>query len=220
MVGKIFTASNLRCAASAAAVRGSEGLGPSASPPRVLFLMTVWPPSCVEEFEHSFEQCEDSFEQTRPMVAVECHIVCYGSIVWHWQKSMSRHTTGFYEIKVVHDTYMTEVCETGQWLSSTGKSPLVDVSPKRVTPSGAPSSSSCLPGIQGYRNHAVRSCYESCSMNQLTSHHLALFLLHGNSGVKPAFKIRFLIPAPRRRPKTVNKNKVTTNWSLGESRSI
>jgi hypothetical protein len=41
MIGEIFTARNLRSAASAAAVRGSEGLGPSASPPRVLLFKAV-----------------------------------------------------------------------------------------------------------------------------------------------------------------------------------
>ena len=130
-----------------------------------------------------------------------------------WQKSLSRHTT------TVNLEYMIDIIyKASQSLSSTGKSPLVEVSPKRVIPSGAPSSSSCLLlGIQGYRN-LVRFL-QSCPMNRLTSHHLALFLLHGNSGVKPAFNIRFLIPAPRRRPNTVNKNNVTTNWSLGESRS-
>lgn len=36
----------------------------------------------------------------------------------------------------------------------------------------------------------------------------------------PAFTIRPLIPAPNRRPKTVSKNRVTTSWSRGESRSV
>jgi hypothetical protein len=54
---------------------------------------------------------------------------------------------------------------------------------------------------------------------RLTSHHLPWFLRFGSSPMRPALNIRFLIPAPRRRPKTVRRNKVTTSWSLGESRS-
>ena len=35
----------------------------------------------------------------------------------------------------------------------------------------------------------------------------------------PAFSMRFLIPALSNKPKTVKRNRVTTSWSLGESRS-
>jgi len=54
-----------------------------------------------------------------------------------------------------------------------------------------------------------------------TSHHLvSVLLLQGNNvPVSPAFSMRFLIPAPNKSPNTVNRNNVTTSWSLGESRS-
>lgn len=35
----------------------------------------------------------------------------------------------------------------------------------------------------------------------------------------PALSMRFLIPAVSSKPRTVKRNKVTTSWSLGESRS-
>jgi len=50
------------------------------------------------------------------------------------------------------------------------------------------------------------------------SHQRLLVLQGGSSEASPAFIIRLLTPAPSRRPKTVNKNSVTTSWSLGESR--
>jgi hypothetical protein len=58
---------------------------------------------------------------------------------------------------------------------------------------------------------------------QHTSHHLvssALLLFQGSKvPVSPAFNMRFLIPAPSRRPNTMSRNRITTSWSLGESRS-
>ena len=59
---------------------------------------------------------------------------------------------------------------------------------------------------------------KSKSISQRTSHHL-LLVFHGKLVSNPAFSMRPLIPAPRRRPKTVRRKSVTTSWSRGESRS-
>lgn len=52
----------------------------------------------------------------------------------------------------------------------------------------------------------------------LTCHHLRP-AFQGRLVSKPALSILPLIPAPSNRPKTVRRNRVTTNWSRGESRS-
>ena len=54
---------------------------------------------------------------------------------------------------------------------------------------------------------------------QPTSHHRRL-VLQGKVESNPALSILFLIPAPSRRPNTVSRKRVTTSWSLGESRSV
>ena len=87
--------------------------------------------------------------------------------------------------------------------------------PNRESPRGP--SGSCLPGIQGWDQVNAHPHQQHIL---LTSHHLPWFLrFHGSSPVSPALDIRFFIPAPRSRPKTVRRNKVTTSWSRGESRS-
>jgi hypothetical protein len=52
----------------------------------------------------------------------------------------------------------------------------------------------------------------------LTCHHLRP-VFQGKLVSKPALTILPLIPAPSKRPNTVRRNKVTTSWSRGESRS-
>jgi len=54
--------------------------------------------------------------------------------------------------------------------------------------------------------------------NGQTSHH-RLPGDHDKLGLIPALSMRFLIPAVSSKPRTVKRNKVTTSWSLGESRS-
>lgn len=51
-----------------------------------------------------------------------------------------------------------------------------------------------------------------------TSHH-RLPDVHDKLGFIPALSMRFLIPAVSSKPRTVKRNRVTTSWSLGESRS-
>jgi hypothetical protein len=53
----------------------------------------------------------------------------------------------------------------------------------------------------------------------LTCHHLRP-VCHGKLVSKPALTILPLIPAPSKRPNTVRRNKETTSWSRGESRSV
>lgn len=66
----------------------------------------------------------------------------------------------------------------------------------------------------------LRTCFSSHNNTRnLTSHHL-LPLCQGNSAAIPAFAIRVLMPATSSRPKTVRRNRVTTSWSRGESRSV
>jgi len=52
----------------------------------------------------------------------------------------------------------------------------------------------------------------------LTCHHLR-FVCQGKLISVPALAILPLIPAPSKRPNTVRRNKETTSWSRGESRS-
>ena len=52
-----------------------------------------------------------------------------------------------------------------------------------------------------------------------TCHHLRP-VCHGKLVSKPALTILPLIPAPSKRPNTVRRNKETTSWSRGESRSV
>jgi hypothetical protein len=52
----------------------------------------------------------------------------------------------------------------------------------------------------------------------LTCHHLRP-VCQGKLVSKPALTILPLIPAPSKRPNTVRRNRVTTSWSRGESRS-
>lgn len=52
-----------------------------------------------------------------------------------------------------------------------------------------------------------------------TSHHRLPTNHDDILGSMPALSMRFLIPELSSKPKTVRRNRVTTSWSLGESRS-
>jgi hypothetical protein len=60
--------------------------------------------------------------------------------------------------------------------------------------------------------------YNEAENRAFTSHHLRP-VDHAMLVSKPAFSIRLLMPAPSNKPNTVSRNKVTTSWSRGESRS-
>ena len=66
------------------------------------------------------------------------------------------------------------------------------------------------------RRHVMATVVERSSA--LTCHHLRP-VCQGKLVSKPALTILPLIPAPSKRPNTVRRNKVTTSWSRGESRS-
>ena len=73
--------------------------------------------------------------------------------------------------------------------------------------------------INGLKREHVMATVVEREGSAPTCHHLRP-VCHGKLVSKPALTILPLIPAPSKRPNTVRRNKETTSWSRGESRSV
>ena len=82
-----------------------------------------------------------------------------------------------------------------------------------------PNSSERLRGISPCPTDKRESRHKRVDRTGQRTSHSSLPADQLNRGSRPAFSILPLIPAPSSKPNTVNRNKVTTSWSRGESLS-